>query len=381
MAGLDLAKLIPEHLRSLSPYQPGRAIAEIQREFGLRDVVKLASNENPLGMSPHAHAALVAVAAEAHRYPEGGSPDLRAALALKYDLPRERILLGNGSNEILTLLARLLLTPGDEVVVAAHAFAVYTISARAQGADVITVPAPHFAHDPAALAAAITERTKIVYLCNPNNPTGTMFRRKEWEQFFAAVPDHVLVVSDNAYAEYVEDPDYPDALAERDRHPGMVVLRTFSKIHGLAGLRVGWGVAPAGLVELYDSLRDPFHLNLAAERAAIAALGDDEHVARSRRVNREGRDFLRRVARTLGLPALPSEGNFLTIEVGDAAFVAGSLERAGVIVRPLGGYGMAAHIRVSVGLPEENTTFAQTLAALLGISGPGVPLLRQEESA
>ncbi|MEO2167707.1 MAG: histidinol-phosphate transaminase [bacterium] len=380
MAALDLAKLVPEHLRSLSPYLPGRAIAEIQREYGLHDVVKLASNENPLGMSPHARAALVAVADEAHRYPEGGSPNLRAALALKHGLPEDRILLGNGSNEILTLLARLLLTPGDEVVVAAHAFAVYTISARAQGARVVTVPAPRFAHEPRAMATAVTERTKIVYLCNPNNPTGTMFGRTEWEAFFAAVPDDVLIVNDNAYAEYVEDPDYPDALAERDRHPGMVVLRTFSKIHGLAGLRVGWGVGPTPLVELYDSLRDPFHLNLAAERAATAALVDDEHVERSRRVNREGREFLMRVARTLGLPALPGAGNFLTIEVGDAVFVAGSLERAGVIVRPLGGYGMPAHIRVSIGLPAENTIFAQTLAALLGISGPGVPLLHQEAS-
>lgn len=372
--------LVPDHLKDLSPYVPGRAIAEIQREFELDDVVKLASNENPLGMSPLAREALLAVADEAHRYPEGGSPDLRAALAAHHGVDSDRILLGNGSNEILTLLARLFLTPDDEVVVSQGAFAIYALSALAQGAAVREVPAVDFCHDPVAMARAITERTKVVYLCNPNNPTGTMFSRSAWEEFFEIAPSRVLVVCDNAYAEYVDNPDFPDALEEMDRHPGLVVLRTFSKIYGLAGLRVGYGIAPSRLVALYDRLRDPFHVNLAAERAAAAALGDVEHVLRSRRINLAGREFLMRVARTLGLPFLPSEANFLTLEVGDAAQTADALQRAGVIVRPLGGYGMPRHIRVSVGLPAENTSFAQALAALLGFGGSGAPLLRQEET-
>lgn len=372
--------LVPAHLRALSPYVPGRAIDEIRREFGLEEVVKLASNENPLGMSPRAREALVESAAELHRYPEGGSPELRAALAVHHGVAPDRILLGNGSNEILTLLARLLLEPADEIVIGAGSFAVYAISALAQGSQVKVVPAPGHVHDPVAIADAISERTKIVYLCNPNNPTGTMFRRAAWEEFFARVPERVLVVCDNAYAEYVEDPEFPDAMQEVDRHPGLVVLRTFSKIYGLAGLRIGYGVGPERLVELVDSLRDPFNVSLAAERAAAAALGDTDFVIESRRVNREGRAFIARVAKVLGLPALPSEGNFLTIEVGDGVQVADSLQRAGVIVRPLAGYGMPGHIRVSVGLPAENTVFARTLAALLGYSGPGAALLRQEEA-
>lgn len=374
------ATLVAEHLRNLSAYVPGRAIAEIEREFGLRSVVKLASNENPLGMSPLAKEAYLEAAAEMHRYPEGGSPDLRKALAERHRVDPQRIILGNGSNEVLTLLARLFLGPSDEVVVSEGAFAIYALSAKAQGADVVTVVAPAHTHDPLAMVQAITERTKILYLCNPNNPTGTMFGRDVWEEFLAAVPKGILVVCDNAYAEYVENPEFPDAMLDIDRHPGLVVLRTFSKIYGMGGLRIGYGIGPEWLGDFYNRLRDPFHVNLAAERSAIAALRDEAHVERSRSVNREGLKFLRRAVRILGLASLPSETNFLTIEVGQAGAVADSLQGAGIIVRPLTGYGLPAHIRVSVGLPAENTAFAQALAALLGFSGPGTPLLRQEES-
>ena len=374
-----LADLVAPHLRKLSPYVPGRAIAEIEREFDLQSVIKLASNENPLGMSPRAREAYAAAVTEMHRYPEGGCPDLQQALAEFHAIDADRILLGNGSNEVLTLLARLFLSPGDEVVVSEGAFAIYALSARAQGADVVSVEAPAYTHDPLAMVDAVTERTKILYLCNPNNPTGTMFGRDVWEKFLGAVPRDILVVCDNAYAEYVEEPQFPDAMEDIDRHPGLIVLRTFSKIYGMGGLRIGYGVGPRWLGDFYHRLRDPFHVNLAAERSAIAALGDVDHVEASRRVNREGRMFLRRAMRILGLPALPSETNFLTIEVGDGMAVSEALQRVGVIVRPLGGYGMPAHIRVSVGLPSENTQFAQALAALLGFSGSGAPLLRQEE--
>ncbi|MDG1957292.1 MAG: histidinol-phosphate transaminase [Candidatus Binatia bacterium] len=380
-AEVSPASLVAGHLRDLSPYVPGRAIAEIEREFGLDTVVKLASNENPVGMSPLAREAYVAAATEMHRYPEGGSPELQQALAEHHQVDPSRVLLGNGSNEVLTLLARLFLSPGDEVVVSEGAFAIYALSAKAQGADVVTVAAPAYTHDPIGMIDAVTERTKILYLCNPNNPTGTMFGRDVWEKFLASVPQDILVVCDNAYAEYVDHPDFPDAMLDRDRHPGLVVLRTFSKIYGMGGLRIGYGVGPDWLGDFYHRLRDPFNVNLAAEKAAVAALRDEAHVISSRRVNAEGRKFLRRAVKILGLAALPSETNFLTIEVGYGGDVADSLQRAGIIVRPLGGYGMPAHIRVSIGLPEENTAFAQTLAALLGFSGPGAPLLRQEETS
>ncbi len=370
---------IPEQILSIAPYEPGKPIEEIEREYGIEKSVKLASNENPLGMSPKAGEAYVAAAAEMHRYPEGGCPDLQQALAEFHAIDADRILLGNGSNEVLTLLARLFLSPGDEVVVSEGAFAIYTPLTNAQGADAVSVAAPAFTHDPLAMVDAVTERTKVLYLCNPNNPTGTMFGRDIWEKFLEAVPRDILVVCDNAYAEYVEEPEFPDAMEDIDRHPGLIVLRTFSKIYGMGGLRIGYGVGPRWMGDFYHRLRDPFHVNLAAERSAIAALGDVDHVEASRRVNREGRKFLRRGMRILGLPTLPSETNFLTIEVGDAMAVSEALQRVGVIVRPLGGYGMPAHIRVSVGLPAENTQFAQALAALLGFSGSGAPLLRQEE--
>ncbi len=364
-------------IASLQPYQPGRAIAEIRRLYGVDDVVKLASNENPLGPSPQALTALRAALGEAHRYPEGGSPELRRALARRHGVAPGRILLGNGSNEILSLLARIYLAPGRNAVVAQYAFAIYAIASRAAGAEVREVPARAYGHDLAAMAEAITADTAMVVIANPNTPTGTMVGRTEWEDFLGRVPRDVIVVCDEAYAEFVTDPTYPDAAARPDAHPGLVVLRTFSKIHGLAGLRVGWGIASVDVVALFDRIRDAFNVNLLGEVAALAALDDHAHVERTRRVVEQGRRFLERALVALGLPFVESAANFLLVEFGEAATVAEALLRAGVITRPVTGYGLPRHLRITVGLPEENTRLVQTLAALLGRSGPAVGSLAQ----
>lgn len=376
-SGTPLGRVAP-YLRELMPYVPGRPAEAIARDYGLAEVFKLASNENPLGPSPRALEAFSSVARELHRYPDGDAVALRAALAGRLGVSADRILLGNGSNEILTLIGRLLLKPGDEAVMSEGAFVVYLLATQASGARRVAVPAPEFSHDLEAMASAIGPKTRVVFLANPNNPTGTLFRRAQWEAFLDRVPDDVVVVCDNAYAEYVDDPEYPDALQDLERHPQLVVLRTFSKIHGLAGLRVGYGVGPGWLVDLVDRLRDPFNVSLPGQAAVLAALDDSDHIEASRRANRQGRKFLERVCRALGLPFVESHGNFLLIEVGEAGPAYENLLRAGVIVRPVAGYGYPRHLRVSVGLPEENTVFAQSLAAILGRSGPSVAGLVQD---
>lgn len=373
----DPASHVAPHLRDLMPYVPGKPASEIQREFGLGRVVKLASNENPLGPSPRALEAMREALGELHRYPDGDATDLRTELGRRLGVRPERILLGNGSNEILTLIGRVLLKEGDEAVMSEGAFIVYLLATRSSGAGRVAVASVEHAHDLEAMADAITGETRVVFVANPNNPTGTIFRRAAWERFLERVPDDVVVVCDSAYAEYVTDPDYPDALLDLGRHPQLVVLRTFSKIHGLAGLRIGYGVGPAWLVDLIDRVRDPFNVNHVAQVAALAALEDEAHLHASREANRQGLRFLERACRALGLGFVPGHGNFLLIEIGDAAGAFEALLRAGVIVRPVAGYGYPHHIRVTVGTPEENTEFAMAVAALLGQSGPAVASLVQ----
>jgi histidinol-phosphate aminotransferase len=373
-----LERIVGAHLRSLDPYIPGRPAEDVAREHGLTDVIKLASNENPLGPSPRALAAANAALQEVHRYPDGAAQALRAGLAARLGVGPARVLLGNGSNELITLLARLVLSPGDEAVVAEGAFAIYRLAIQGAGAVARVVPMRNYTHDLDAMQAAIGPKTRMVFVGNPNNPTGTIYRRAEWERFAARVPEDVVVLCDDAYAEYVEDREYPDTLREPDRHPLLVVLRTFSKIYGLAGLRVGYGIGPAALVDLIDRLRDPFNVNHVAQAAALGALDDEAHVARSQEVNRAGRTFFERTCRALGFAFVPSHANFLMVDVGDGCEVAKALERVGVIVRPVGGYGFPRHVRVSVGLPAENTRFAQALAALSGTSGGTAAALQQE---
>lgn len=377
-ADRDPATRVAPYVRALMPYVPGKPVEQIEREYGLDEVIKLASNENPLGPSPRAVAAMQSALAELHRYPDGDATDLRAALATRLGVPPKRLLLGNGSNEILTLLGRILLRPGDEAVMSEGAFIVYLLATQASGATRVAVPTTAYGHDLDAMAGAINEKTRVVFLANPNNPTGTMFRRSDWERFLSRVPDDVVVVSDNAYAEYVIDSDYPDPLTHVDAHPGLVALRTFSKIYGLAGLRIGYGVGPQWLVDLVDRVRDPFNVNHLAQVGALAALDDDAHVRACREMNRRGLSFLERVCRALGLGFVPSHGNFMLIEIGDAKNAFEAFLRAGVITRPVAGYGFPNHLRVSVGTPEENTAFAAAVAALLGRSGAALSGLVQE---
>ncbi len=374
----DPAAHVASYLRELMPYVPGKPAEEIEREYGIERAVKLASNENPLGPSPRAVAAMGSAVGQLHRYPDGDGTELRAVLARRFGVTPKRILLGNGSNEILTLLGRVLLGPGDDAVMSEGAFIVYLLATQASGARRIALPAVEYGHDLEAMAAAITPRTRVVFLANPNNPTGTLFRREAWGRFLARVPEDVVIVSDNAYAEYVLDAEYPDVLAQVDAHPGLVGLRTFSKIYGLAGLRVGYGVGPEWLVDVVDRVRDPFNVNHLAQVGAVAALEDHEHVRASREANRQGLRFLERVCRALGIGFVPSHGNFLLVEIGDAGPAFEALLCAGVIVRPVGGYGYPRHLRVSVGTPDENTAFAQALAALLGRSDAGVASLVQD---
>lgn len=364
---LRLERLVPAHLRSLAPYVPGRPAEDVAREHGLERVVKLASNENPLGPSPRALRAVAGALAELGRYPDGAGRGLRAALAGRLGVEPERIALGNGSNEIITLLARLFVGAGEEAVVSEGAFAIYRLAVQAAGGVVRSVPMRGFVHDLEAMARAVGPATRLVFVGNPNNPTGTIFRRPEWERFLARIPDDVVVVCDEAYAEFVEDPDYPDAIREPDRHPLLVVVRTFSKAYGLAGLRVGYALAAADVIDLLDRIRDPFNVNALAQAAARAALEDAEHLERSRSAVRAGRRFLERVFGELGLAFVPGEANFLMVDVGDGGRVAAGLERRGVIVRPIAGYGFPRHVRITVGTPEENGALARALALELGI--------------
>jgi histidinol-phosphate aminotransferase len=362
----DLRELVPDWIQRLAVYPPGMPLEELEREYGITGSIKLASNENPFGPSPRALRAIADALPFLHRYPDGSGYYLRRALAERLGVPADAIILGNGSNEIIELAARAFLRPGDEAVMADQAFVIYQMVVQATGAVPRPVPLTRYTHDLDAIAAAITPATRLVFLANPNNPTGTIYKRDEWEDFLACVPPTVLVVADDAYADYVEDPDYPDALAYQRRDRLLLTLRTFSKIYGLAGLRIGYGVGPLALTEVLNRIRQPFNVNALAQVAALAALDDTEHVARTRANNREGLAFLRQACERLGRPCVPSWANFLLIDVGDGARVYEALLRKGVIVRPMDVYGMPHHLRVTVGLPEENRRFVASLEEVLG---------------
>lgn len=359
---LDLA--VPG-VRGLSPYQPGKPLAALEREYGVRSAVKLASNENPLGPSPAALAAARAALADAGRYPDGAGFGLKRALADRLGVEPAQITLGNGSNDVLELVARAFLAPEDEVVYAAHAFAVYALVTQAAGARAVVVPARDWAHDLEAMRSAVGPRTRLVFIANPNNPTGTWLRSGELEAFVSAVPKHVLVVVDEAYFEYVDAPGYPNTVAWIAKYPNLITTRTFSKVHGLAGLRIGYGVSHPAVADLLNRVRQPFNVNSPAAAAAEAALWDETHVARSRELNRAGLGQLIEGATGLGLSHISSVGNFVCIEVGRAGAVYEALLREGVIVRPVANYGMPKHLRVTVGLPEENERFLSALERVM----------------
>jgi histidinol-phosphate aminotransferase len=349
-------------VHGLRPYEPGLPTEELERRLGIHDAIKIASNENPLGPSPRAVAAVGAALRDVHRYPESTAPVLVDRLARRHAVAPERILVGNGSNELIELLVRAFVEPGDEVVVSAHAFMVYGIIVQAAGGHPRTVPMRDYTHDVVAMAGAVTPATKLLFVANPNNPTGTIVRREAWATMLERLHGRdVIVVADEAYAEFVEDPAWPDTLREPAADPPVVSLRTFSKVFGLAGLRIGYAVGPAEIIELMGRVRQPFSVNGLAQVAATAALDDEAHVARTLANNREGMRFLTAALERLAVPYVPSQANFILVEVGDGAAVHDRLLRAGVITRPMGGYGLPRHLRVTVGLPAENRRFAEAL--------------------
>ena len=356
----------PEWIRTLTPYPPGIPIEELERELGITGSIKLASNENPLGPSPKALAAIAAALPNLHRYPDGSAFYLKRRLAERHRVSPDEILVGNGSNEILELVVRTFMRTRDEAVMAEQAFVVYRLVVQAVGGVAHPVPLRDFTHDLEAMAEAVTVRTRVVFLGNPNNPTGTIFRRAAWQSFLRALPPHVLVVADDAYADYVEDADYPDTVAERgEGRVPVITLRTFSKLYGLAGLRIGYAVGPATLIELMHRVRQPFNVNALAQIGARAALEDDEHVRRTLALNREGKAFLERGLTELGLACVPSAANFLLVRVGRAARIYDALLRRGVIVRPMDVYGFPEHLRITVGRVEENQRCLEAMTAVV----------------
>ncbi len=361
----DLPGPVHPGIGGLTPYQPGKPVEELTRELGIRDVIKLASNENPRGPGPLVRERLAAAAETLSRYPDGGGFALKAALSAHLDVTPSQLTLGNGSNDVLDLAARIALVPGAEAVVAEHAFVVYRLAVAACGGTLVEVPARRYGADLPAMAAAVTERTAIIFLANPNNPTGTWVSEPELAGFLEAVPERVWVVLDEAYAEYVEEPGYPDGLALQRRHPNLIVTRTFSKIYALAALRIGYSVSSPGVADLMNRARQPFNVNALALAAAEAALADREFVLTSRAMNARGKAFLARGLDALGLDWIPSAGNFLAVAVPDAAGTYDALLREGVIVRPVAEYGLPGHLRVSVGLPQENERFLAALERVL----------------
>jgi histidinol-phosphate aminotransferase len=351
---MSLERLVNPHILDLEPYTPGKPIEAVERELGISGSVKLASNENPLGPSPKALAALGKIASDVNRYPDGACFELRARLSERLGVAREQLVFGCGADEILELLAKTFLAPGVEAVMPWPSFAMYPIVVKGMGGTVVQVPLTEaMGHDLSAMLEAISERTRIVFVCNPNNPTGTSIGSDEFARFVAALPDHVVLAVDEAYFEFVRRPDYPDTLALIAERPGTIVLRTFSKIYGLAGLRVGYGIGSAEIVGYLERARHPFNVNRLAEEAALAALDDAEHARRTYEMNSEGIDFLTRELSALGHRVWPSDANFVLVRTGEDGYY-DALLRQGVIVRPLGGFGLDDCIRISVGTPDEN---------------------------
>jgi histidinol-phosphate aminotransferase len=351
-------------LAGLIPYEPGKPVEEVQRELGLERVVKLASNEGPLGPFPAALDALARSAGELNRYPDGGAYRLRAALAERHDVRFEEIAIGSGADGLIDGISQAVLDPGDEVVCGWPSFPSYVIYALKLGADAVRVPLREHRYDLDALLDAVTPRTKLVYVCHPNNPTGTTNTRAELDAYFEKVPEHVLTVLDQAYFEYIDDPDYPDGVADYFKTGRrVIVLRTFSKIYGLAGLRVGYGVADAELVTGLGKTRRAFDLTTHAQEAALASLDAADEVAQRRRANGEGRAQLEHILRDAGYSVVgPAVGNFVFVDVGeDAQSLFDALLHEGVIVRPLAGFGAPNAVRITVGIPDEHAFLAQAL--------------------
>ncbi len=357
----DLWKHANPQLKDLVAYEPGKPVEEVARELGLdpSEIIKLASNENPLGPSPKAIEAMHAAVEQVQLYPDGGGYRLRNAIAEKFALQMENVVLGNGSNEIIEFVGHAFLRPGDEVVTARHAFVVYKLMATLFGAVTVEVEDPGFKHDLMAMADAITPRTREIFVANPNNPTGTLCSQEEIDAFMARVPEDVIVIFDEAYYEFLDVP--LDTLKYVRAGRNVVVMRTFSKIQGLAGLRIGYGLAPAHLAKILQKTRQPFNANSIAQAGALAGLGDAAHIERTKEVNREGRAYLEKTFAELGLEYIPSSANFVLARVGDGDALFHAAMRKGVILRAMRSYQLPEWIRVSVGTMPQNERFVGVL--------------------
>jgi len=361
LCSMNIIDQVPDYIRSLIPYAPGKPIEEVEREYGIERSIKLASNENPLGPSPRALGVLQERLHLLHLYPDGDCFYLKRGLAAKLRVASEQLIFGNGSNELIELAVRTFMQPGDEAVMANQAFVVYRLVVQAGGGCCRIVPLRNFTHDLEAMAQAITSKTRILFLANPNNPTGTIYRKREWELFLEKISPEILLIVDEAYFEYVSDTDYPDSLVYHDQSKPILTLRTFSKLYGLAGLRIGYGIGNAKMVGLMHRLRQPFNVNAAAQWAALAALEDEGHVQKSLEVNRAGMHYLTEQISKLGLEYVPSQANFILVRVGHGLEIFQKLLRCGVIVRPMKEYNFPEHIRVTIGTMEENRRFISEL--------------------
>lgn len=362
-------------LQTLPVYQPGRPIEEVAREMNIpaASVIKLASNENPLGPSPAALAALRNALRQLHLYPDGNAFYFKRKLAASLGLEPGHIVLGNGSNDIIEFLGHALMGPGIDVVVSQYCFAIYPIVARLLGSNVVTVPAKNYGHDLAAMRRAITGRTGVIFVANPNNPTGTLAPAKELRRLVEEAPPRVVVVIDEAYIEFLDDPVDFLPLIREGKKPNLLLMRTFSKIHGLAGLRLGYGIGHPEFIAALEKIRQPFNINSLAQAAGLAALDDKAHVRKTLRNNAAGRKYLESALRALGLEFVPTSANFILTKVGDGQGVFEALQRQGVITRPMGGYQLPEWIRISIGTPAENRRCARALKAALSSATPSGP--------
>ena len=364
---MNYTELAPSYIRAIAPYQPGKPIAELERELGITGIVKLASNENPLGASPKAVAAMHEAIKTIALYPDGNGFELKDALAKRYGVARANLVLGNGSNDLLELASRAFLAPGDVAVYSAHAFAVYALATQAVGARGITVAAKEFGHDlDAMLKAAVQHKAKMVFIANPNNPTGTYLTSTALQNFLQALPANVLVVLDEAYNEYLPQEQRYDSVSWLEKYPNLIISRTFSKAYGLAGLRVGYAIAHEQITDMMNRVRQPFNVNSIAQAAAVAALYDVDFVEKTYDLNQRGMEQITSGLTKLGLSYIPSYGNFISFRIGGATAMYRRLLELGVIVRPIANYDMADYLRVSIGLETENDKFLSALAQVLG---------------
>lgn len=369
---VDFKSLALPGVQHLKPYQGGKPIEEVERELGISDAIKLASNENPLGLSPVARAAIEATLVDGARYPDGNGFYLKCKLAEKHSVNSNQLTLGNGSNDVLDLMARGFLGAEHNAVFSQHAFVIYQLAVTAQGARSIVVPADNWGHNLQAMTDAVDSHTRLMFVANPNNPTGTWVGVDDIAAMMVQVPEHVLVVIDEAYFEYVDRPEYGSALGLLEQYPNLVITRTFSKAYGLASLRVGYAISHPDVADILNRIRQPFNINSMALAAAIAVLDDPEYLNQSIEVNRTGYEQLTCGFNQLGLSFIPSAGNFIAVEIpGDAQAMYQRLLEQGVIVRPVELYGMPNHLRISIGLPEENQRFLNVLSELLHAAGHG----------